>query len=150
MTIANAKTDALLQKIKEPAILITSDQVVLFDGKVREKPVDKNEAREFLRSYGEAPVELVGAIVVANTATGKRAQGIQKSRIHFHPFGDDFITKYLTESNEALTGAGGFVVQNPLFQPYIASYEGSFDSIVGLSKDLLKQLSKEVGMLDIN
>ena len=47
MAIANAKADALVSKIKEPAILITSDQVVLCKDKIREKPVGEKEAREF-------------------------------------------------------------------------------------------------------
>ena len=55
MAIAHAKTDALLAKIKEPTILIVSDQVVLYEGEVREKPIDELEAREFVRSYGHNP-----------------------------------------------------------------------------------------------
>ena len=36
--IANAKADALLSKVTEPSILITSDQVIVCNGVIREKP----------------------------------------------------------------------------------------------------------------
>ena len=33
--------------------MIVSDQVVVHDGKIREKPENEDEARAFLRSYGK-------------------------------------------------------------------------------------------------
>ena len=38
LMIANAKADALLSKVTEPSILITSDQVIVCNGVIREKP----------------------------------------------------------------------------------------------------------------
>lgn len=48
---ANAKADALIPKITEPAILITSDQVVAWDGKILGKPENEIEAGKFSRGY---------------------------------------------------------------------------------------------------
>ncbi|NQS90060.1 Maf family protein, partial [Patescibacteria group bacterium] len=45
LVIARAKADALKPRISEPAILITSDQVVVWQGKIREKPENGKEAR---------------------------------------------------------------------------------------------------------
>jgi len=82
MAIANAKADALIPEIKEPAILICSDQVVLYKNKIREKPIDEKEAREFLQSYANVHPETIGAVVVVNTETGKRVGGLQTSKIY--------------------------------------------------------------------
>lgn len=76
LLIAQAKTLALLPKIKEPAILITADQVVLFNGEIREKPIDKKQAYEFLKSSHLHPIETIGAVVVTNTKTGKSVNGL--------------------------------------------------------------------------
>ena len=38
LKIARAKAEALLEKVKQPAILITSDQVIVCAGEIREKP----------------------------------------------------------------------------------------------------------------
>lgn len=143
MTIANAKADALVLKIKEPSILICSDQVVLYDNKIREKPIDENEAREFLQSYGNIHPETIGAIVVVNTENGKRAGAIQTSKIHFKPLPDEIIDGHIN-SGLALSGAGGFSIHDPILKDYIDYVEGGFDSATGLSKELVKKLVIEV------
>ena len=43
--VARAKAEILISKIKEPALLITSDVIAVCDGKVREKPNSKNVAK---------------------------------------------------------------------------------------------------------
>ncbi len=55
---------------KGDKIIITSDQVIRWNGKIREKPNDENECREFLRGYKDHPAECVGSVVVHNTKTG--------------------------------------------------------------------------------
>jgi len=142
MAIANAKADAIVSKIKEPAILICSDQVVLYNNKIREKPIDEKEAREFLQSYANIHPETIGAIVVVNTETGKRAGGLQTSKIHFKPLPKKIIDDHIN-SGLALSGAGGFSIHDPILKDYIDYIEGGFDSATGLSKDLLKKLVKE-------
>ena len=87
LALANAKADALLARIHEPAILITADQVVAWNGTIREKAKDENEAREYLRSYAAHPAETVAAVVVVNTATKKRQEGRNGSIAWNHPFG---------------------------------------------------------------
>ena len=143
MAIAQAKADALVVKIKEPSLLIVSDQVVLFKGKIREKPIDENEAKKFLLSYAHAPAETLGAVVVVDTETGKRVSGFQTAKVYFKLLPSIVIDKHI-ESGAALKGAGGFLLQDPLLKPYIDHIEGSIDSAAGLSKDLLKKLIKEI------
>lgn len=143
MAIANAKADALVSKIKEPAILICSDQVVLYDNQIREKPVDENEARKFLQSYANIHPETIGAIVVVNTENGKRASAMQMSKIHFKLLPEEIINGHIN-NGLALSGAGGFSIHDPILEDYLDYIEGGFDSATGLSKELVKKLVAEV------
>ncbi|PIR68594.1 hypothetical protein COU49_00350 [Candidatus Nomurabacteria bacterium CG10_big_fil_rev_8_21_14_0_10_35_16] len=144
MAIANAKADTLVSRIKEPAILICSDQVVLYENKIREKPVDEKEAREFLQSYANVHPETIGAVVVVNTENGKRASGLQTSKIYFKPLSKEIIDGHI-KSGLALSGAGGFSIHDPILKNYIDRIEGGFDSTTGLSKELVKKLISRVG-----
>lgn len=144
MAIANAKADVLLSNIKEPAVLICSDQVVLYKNKIREKPVDEKEAGNFLRSYADVHPETLGAVVVVNTETGKRASGLQKSKIYFKPLPKEIIDGHI-QSGLSLSGAGGFSIHDPILKDYIDHIEGGYDSATGLSKRLVKRLVAEVG-----
>ena len=143
LAVANAKADALVARISEPALLITSYQVILCEGELREKPRDVAEARKFLQSYNSSPAHAVGAVTVTNSATGKRASGMQKSTIYFKPLPDDFTEDFI-KSGKAFKYAGGFPVQDSTWTPYIERIEGGWDTAAGLSKELLADLVKKV------
>ncbi|XWS14569.1 hypothetical protein CRYUN_Cryun35bG0021300 [Craigia yunnanensis] len=57
IALAEAKAEAILHGLPigdyireaEPALLITSDQVVVYEGVVREKPANEKEVREFIK-----------------------------------------------------------------------------------------------------
>jgi septum formation protein len=81
LVLAQAKSEVLAGHAKN-SILITSDSVVIHGGQLREKPADKEELRHFLSTYWESPAEVVTAVVVRNTATGKHLEGVESTKIH--------------------------------------------------------------------
>ena len=145
LALAHAKADALVKKVTEPAYIITSDIIVLCDGKILEKPETEEEARIFLRKYrsGSHP-ETVCAVVVVNTKTGKRHEGIDIAKTFFEPFPDSVMEDFIKEG-KPLERAGGFAIQHPLLRPYIKKIEGTEESIIGMPLHLLKRLLREAG-----
>lgn len=145
LIVARAKAEVLISKIKEPALLITSDVIAVCDGQVREKPSSKEEAREFLKEYsrGIAP-EGVTAIVVYNTVSKEYYEGIDKAQVFFNEFPESVIEDFI-ENGDALGRAGGFGIQSPVLRPYVKSIEGDEESIVGMPVVLLKKLLKQAG-----
>ena len=143
--VARAKADALIPKIKESALLITSDVIAVCNGKVREKPNSKDEAREFLKEYskGTGP-EGVTAIVIYNTATKEYFEGIDKAQVFYNEFPESVIEDFL-ENGDALGRAGGFGVQSPILRPYLQEIKGDEESMVGMPIALLKKLLKQAG-----
>lgn len=138
-TLALAKAMALLPKIDEAAILITSDQVVRCNGKILEKPKDKDEAREFLYMYTQHPAETITAVTVTNTLSKKQTLGIDVAKIWFHPIPENMIEQ-IANQEYVVTCAGGFSLDDLLLKKYIANIEGAPDSIIGLPMELTKQL----------
>ena len=139
LLLAQAKADYLKRQIKEPAILITSDSIVLFDGHVREKPETEEQAREFLRSYSTMPVEVVTTVLVTNTKTDKSVQGIETAFVYFHKIPDEVIDD-LIKVGGVMYAAGGFIVEDPKISKYVMHVEGGRDTVMGLPKLLTKQL----------
>jgi septum formation protein len=144
LVLARAKSDALIKRVAEPAYIITSDSVVVCNGDLLEKPVSEIEARAFLKRYsdGQAP-EVVCALVVYNTHTKKRAEGVDITKTFFKPFTDEMIEDFIRHG-EPLARAGGFAIQHPIMQPFIERIEGTEDSIVGMPLDLLQRFLGEV------
>lgn len=139
LALAYAKADALLPRIKKPAILITSDQVVYCNNRIIEKPEDKNEAREFLRLYSQHPVKTINATVVTNAANKKQLGAIDTATIWFRPIPEKVIEQ-LVKKSLILNCAGGFYIDDPVLKKYILKIKGTIESIMGLPKELTEQL----------
>lgn len=143
LALANAKADSLLPKLPKDAILITSDQVVVFEGKIREKPANKDEARFFLSSYSGTFAETISAVVVVNSANEKRAGGIDVAKIWFKSLPENIIADYIA-SDDPYYHSGGFDHEHPLIKPFVDRIDGDPDSVTGLPKELTEKLIKEI------
>jgi septum formation protein len=139
LALAHAKADALLPQIHEPALLITADQVVVWRGTIREKPAHAEEVRAFLQGYAEGPAETVTAVVVTNTATGVRQQGVDRATVWFRRIPEKVITQVIARG-DVFAHAGGFSITDPLLEAYIERVDGTAESVIGLPTTLTRQL----------
>jgi septum formation protein len=139
LALAHAKADALLPQIHEPVLLITSDQVVVWQGKIREKPENAAEARAFLQGYAEAPAETVTAVVVTHTVTGVRQQGVDRVTVWFRRIPEEVIAQVIVRG-EVFAHAGGFSITDPRLKAYIERMDGTAESVIGLPTALTHRL----------
>jgi septum formation protein len=140
LSIAQAKAEALKAKIKDPALLITADTIVLWKGEVREKPKDREEATEFLRGYNEAPAVVVTGVVVTDLATGKMRSAADKATVHFKHHSDEEISRLVADGH-VLNYAGAFTL---LDEGHVERIDGTLDSVLGLPIAVLKRLMDEI------
>lgn len=143
LALAHAKADSILPKISVPAILITADQVVVCGGKILEKPRSEEEAREFLHYYLKNPMETVSSVVVTNTVTKKRAEGVDIAKVYFKNFPEAVIDQAI-KIGRIMYCAGAMRCEEEPFSNYIDRFEGTKDSTSGLPLNLLKRLMEEV------
>lgn len=143
LLIARAKTKELLKHVNKESILITADQVVVYNGQLREKPETLQQAREFLESYHQYPAKTNTAVVVTNTKTGKQAEIIDIAKVYFKKIPQSVIEK-LIQDGSIMRAAGGFIVEHPLLAPFVDHIEGTLDSITGLPLQKTQKLIKEV------
>ncbi|XP_022940510.1 maf-like protein DDB_G0281937 [Cucurbita moschata] len=157
VALAEAKAEAILGRLSiddfkkdaEPTLLITSDQVVIYEGVVREKPGSKEEARQFIKDYSGGHAATLGSVLVTNLKTGFRKGEWDRVEIYFHEIPDEVIDK-LIEEGDVLYVAGGLLIENPLILPYVKEVVGTTDSVMGLPKALTEKLLKEaiLGAMD--
>lgn len=142
LLIAKAKTEKLIPLVKD-AILITSDQVVVCNGELREKPYSENEARRYLESYREFPAQTNTSVVVTNTNTGLQATGIDISKTYFKSMPDEVIQAAI-RTGKAMNTAGAFLMEDELFKPFIERIEGDTTGVLGLPLRLTEELMQKV------
>lgn len=142
LSLAHAKSEALLLRIAEPAILITADQVVVYQGTIRGKPTTEREVLNFLKSYNDYPAETVTSVVVTNTTTGQSVSGTDKAKIWFQ-ISQMIALDYLAYG-DPFEHAGGFAHEHPILAPCVVKIEGESESLAGLPRKLTAALIKQV------
>ena len=142
--IARAKAAALIDRIKESALLITADTVIVCNNKVKEKSATREEAAENLREYGKYPLQTVSAVVVTNTQTGEWREGTNAATVWFRAIPEEAIARMVSRS-DICSFAGAFAFQDPLQRSFIERFEGEEESILGLPKNLTLRLLNEMG-----
>ncbi|HWY79731.1 MAG TPA: Maf family protein [Candidatus Sulfotelmatobacter sp.] len=143
LSLALAKAKAITNNIKYPATIITADQVISFDGTIREKPKDEQDARSFLLSYGIKPSKVINGIVVTNTLNNKQVTAIDIVEFYLEPLTKEVIDE-LIKQKIIFQCAGALRLEDPLMKPFIKEIRGTPDSFMGLSKKLTESLLKEV------
>lgn len=143
LALAHAKADAVVAELQSPALIITADQVVAHGGQIREKPASADEARHFMRTGSDGPSETVSAVVVTDSATGRRAAGVDIVQIYLRTLPDALIEDRIVDG-EVFHCAGALRIEDPLIEPYIERLEGAIDSVMGLPKELTARLIGEI------
>ena len=124
-------------------ILLTGDQVVAFEGAIREKPQSRDEARAFLESYARGPCSTVGAICLHDMASGCRVVGLHVAEIHLDPLPTESIDAMVND-DYVLGCAGALMIEHPMMAPHVRRIDGGVDSVLGLGTGVLAHLVDEL------
>ena len=138
--LAYNKAKAVADKIKEPALVIGADTVVVLDDEILEKPEDERDAFLMLKKLSGKTHKVVTSIVIINTQTGIYRKNSTTSSVTFENLTDEMIKSYI-ENYKPLDKAGSYGIQE-MPKGYIKSVEGDFENIIGISSKAFQQLLK--------
>ncbi len=116
-----------------------ADQVVFYNGKIREKPETATQCKEYLGSYVAAPATTYTSVVVVHTASGREAHATDVASQAFLPVPDDVVDIVIAKG-DIMECCGGFMVDEPLLAPFLGERVGTEESIIGLPVHLLPAL----------
>ena len=127
-------------------LVLTGDQVVTCDGAILEKPESVEEAKEFVSQYPTHPPSTVGSCVLTHVPSGIQVSGVDTATVHFRSnfCGAQLVDDLLADNEPILSCAGGLMVEHPKTKANIERIDGTEDSVMGLSKDLVLRLLKEM------
>jgi septum formation protein len=122
-------------------IVLTGDQVVTCNGAILEKPTGPDEARAMVAQYAKFPPSTVGSVVVSHYPSGVQVDGVDTATIYFSPtVSGDLVDQLLAEDAPVLSCAGGLMVEHPRVREHLVRIDGTEDSVMGLSKELVLRL----------
>jgi septum formation protein len=125
------------------AIVVSGDAVAAKDGKIFEKPRDKQEAAEFLKEFSGNCFQFVTSIAVLNTRTDRMLSTVETSDIYFRPLLDREIQEYINKY-DVLNYAGAF--ENDAVMLFADRIAGSYNLGTAFPPSRLIVLLREQGI----
>ena len=130
----------VLPLVSDDALVISSDTLVELDGVALGKPKDAADARDMLSSLsGRAHNVHTGIAVHYN---GKCVARTASTAVYFRTLTDMEIEEYVN-SGDPMDKAGAYGIQSGAGK-FVEKIDGDYDTVVGLSTRLLRQLIEEV------
>ena len=143
MSIAEKKIQALLDLKKvdlSDSILVAADTIVVLEGEIIGKPVDREDALGILKRLSGKKHQVITAVCVQDD---KQKQVFHDAtHVSFHPLSEEQIIHYV-DNYKPYDKAGAYAIQEWIGVIGIKSIEGDFYNVMGLPVSRLVQLLKE-------
>jgi septum formation protein len=127
--IARKKAKAIQQKHTDNPIIIAADTIVVLDNRVINKPKDRNDAVNILRSLSGKTHNVITGVVLLKKDTEISFADI--TQVTFHTLTDEQIFFYV-DKHKPYDKAGAYAIQEWIGVIGIQSINGDFYNVMGL------------------
>ncbi len=138
--LAIKKGEAVKELVDNDTLVISSDTLVELNNIPLGKPRDKADAYRMLKMLSGTIHNVHTGIAVR--LGDKLLSGVATTAVHFKELSDEQIISYV-ESGEPMDKAGAYGIQGKA-GAFVEKIEGDFDTVVGLSVSLTKELSDKI------
>lgn len=134
--LAVRKGEAVASELSPDCLVISSDTLVELDGEALGKPIDEDDARRMLSHLsGRAHNVHTG---VAVHFEGRVYSDVASTAVRFRRIEESEL-EYYVKSGEPMDKAGAYGIQGYAGR-FVESYDGDFDTVIGLSLALTRRL----------
>jgi len=139
--VAEAKARAVLPRANGRPVL-AADTVVIVDGAILGKPLDRGDAKRMLRMLSGRSHEVLTAVCLSGGPDEARPTqtGVETTTVEFAPLGEADVDWYVS-TGEPDDKAGAYAIQG-LASRFITRISGSYGNVVGLPVSLVYELLK--------
>lgn len=138
--LARLKGEAIAPLAPEDTVVITSDTIVLLNGKIYEKAADLEEAKAMLRDLSGNMHEVITGVCLWSAT--KQLTFSETTKVFFDPLTEEEIDWYVN-NYEVLDKAGAYAVQEGIGLIGVNRMEGCYFNVMGLPVSrLYKELKK--------
>ncbi|OPZ98397.1 MAG: Septum formation protein Maf [Bacteroidetes bacterium ADurb.Bin408] len=127
--LSQKKADALNIDFDEKTLLITADTIVWINGRVINKPTDRDEAISMLKTLSGRMHEVFTGVTLRSKYKSKTFY--VKSKVYFRKLKTDEIVYYV-DTFKPFDKAGAYGIQEWIGYIAIRKIEGSFYNVMGL------------------
>lgn len=132
MELAQQKATDIAGQIREEALVIGADTIVVRNGRFMGKPKDKKEAEQMIRELSGAAHQVYTGVCLirAGNGTPEKKTFYEKTDVLFYPMTEQEIRDYIA-TEEPFDKAGAYAIQGTCAK-YIKGISGDYNNVVGL------------------
>lgn len=142
-----AKAYGGLEKIKGNGLVIGSDLMIDYRGKIYGKAKDLEDGRQTLKALRGKIHSCWCGVAVVDIKSEKAVMSVSETRVKMKDYPDEVIEEYVKKM-PVTDRAGAYGVQDELkgYGSLVEKFEGGITTIIGLPLDHLENLLKEFGV----
>lgn len=138
--LSEGKSNGFHRELTDNEILITSDTLVLCEGRVMGKPRDREDAVDMLKALSGKSHKVITAVTMRDSKGMKTVS--DTALVHFKELKDNEIDYYI-DNYRPFDKAGAYGIQEWIGYIGIDRIEGSYFTIMGLPVHLVYELLLE-------
>lgn len=144
--LSEQKAMAAVFPAEEGTVIIGSDTIVAFEGKVLGKPSDEEDAvKTLLMLQGNTHQVYTGVTVLEYRGSQwRKLVFAERTDVTFYPVSENEIREYV-KTGEPMDKAGSYGIQG-LFGIYVKGISGEYANVVGLPVGRLFYETKKIGI----
>jgi len=127
--LAQKKAKAFLSEISDNEIVIGADTIVILNGKIYEKPKDRQDAIEMLAALSGQMHEVITGVCILSKQ--KEVSFTETTKVYFNLFTQGEI-EYYVDNYKPFDKAGSYACQEWIGATGIKKFEGDYFNVVGL------------------
>lgn len=128
--LAYLKAEKVAESEKPESIVIGADTIVVYEGKILGKPVDKEDAFWILKKLSSKEHLVYTGYCIIRRSDKKVISGYEETKVKFRSITDEEIISYI-ETGEPMDKAGAYGIQNK-GSIFVERIEGDYFNVVGL------------------
>ncbi len=120
------------------SVVIGSDTIVVFNGKILGKPKNADDAAATLRMLSGNEHSVITGVCVRSPK--KKIIKYERTAVRFNALSESFIAAYVA-GGSPMDKAGSYGIQD---EGVVSGYDGDYSNVVGLPVSLTEKMIKEV------
>lgn len=137
------KANSVAMQVKEKAIIVAADSVISMDGKIYEKPKNKEEAFQNLKEMSGRITYAVTGVTIKDLYQNKTISFSDVTEVHIKQIDDEDI-KWYVENDENILNRCGYSMLGKA-SIFLDKVNGDYNTLFGISPSKLYERFKELG-----
>lgn len=141
--LSKNKAEAVSEKLKDKAVIVSADTIVYMDGKTYEKPKNKREAFESMKEMSGKKTYVYTGMTVKDTYQNKTVTLCDVCAVYVREMTDDEI-KWYVDNQENILDISGYAMLGKA-DLFLDKIEGDYNTLFGISPAKVYEVLKSFG-----